>query len=183
MARTSTFSDQTSDVTYCSDVTLFLHATSGRLSLTAALFLRQFLAFYCFKCYLAAFSRCKTTFSPNTIPPKHTEQDQIDMKWLAKMLVFWCVSRRVGRRLIIVNKVIKKNLLPLVKILLLVLMRWNKIWSYTEKIKYPLYIDKLEGWKLLDFRLLITSRSFRLTKKIDIIPFINLFTIFNYMSF
>ena len=37
-ARTLTFRDGTADVTYCADITLFLHATSGGLSLTAAFF-------------------------------------------------------------------------------------------------------------------------------------------------
>ena len=39
-ARMLTFRDRTEDVTYCADVTPFLHATSGGLSQTAALFLR-----------------------------------------------------------------------------------------------------------------------------------------------
>ena len=43
------------------------------------------------------------------MPPKHTEQDQIDAKWLGKKLVFWRASRRVGRSLIIVNKSIKET--------------------------------------------------------------------------
>ena len=101
-----TFRDGTVDVTYCADVTLFLHATSGGLSLNAGFSLRQFLAFYCFKCYLVTNSRCKTTFLPNIMPPKHTEQDQIDAKWLGKKLR---ESRRVGRSLIIVNKSIKET--------------------------------------------------------------------------
>ena len=65
------FSDRTADITYCIDITLFLHVMSGGLSLTAAFFLCQFLACYCFKFYLVSFSRCKTAFLPNTIPPKH----------------------------------------------------------------------------------------------------------------
>ena len=43
------------------------------------------------------------------MPPKHTEQDQIDAKWLGKKLVFLRASRRLGRSLIIVNKSIKKK--------------------------------------------------------------------------
>ena len=43
------FTDQTTDVTNCADVMLFLHVMSGGLSLTAAFFLHHFLAFYCFK--------------------------------------------------------------------------------------------------------------------------------------
>ena len=65
-SRTLMFRDRTADVTYCADVTLFLHATWDRLSLTGAFFLRRFLAFYCFKCYLASFVRCETAFSANT---------------------------------------------------------------------------------------------------------------------
>ena len=51
---TLTFRDGTADVTYCADVTLFLHVMSGGLSPTAAFSLHRFLAFYCFKCYLAS---------------------------------------------------------------------------------------------------------------------------------
>ena len=103
------FHDGTADVTYCADVTHFLHAMSGRLSLTAAFSLPRFLAFYCFKCYLALFSRYITPFLPNIMPYKHTEQDQIDTKWLRKKFVFWRESWRVGRSLIIVNKSIKET--------------------------------------------------------------------------
>ena len=77
-----TLRDKTDDVTYCADVTCFLHATSGGLSLTVAFFLCRFFVFYCFKCDLASFSRCKTAFSPNSMPHKHVEQ--IDAKWLEK---------------------------------------------------------------------------------------------------
>ena len=53
-----TFYSRTADVIYCADVTFFLHrATSGGLSLTAAFFLRRFLSFYGFKCYLGSFPR------------------------------------------------------------------------------------------------------------------------------
>ena len=83
LKRFKTFHDRTADVTYCADVTLFMHATSGGLSLNAAFFFffffffffcsdfLLFVAFCCFKCYLVSFSRCKTAFSANTIPPKH----------------------------------------------------------------------------------------------------------------
>ena len=43
----------------------------------------------------------KTVFLPNIIPPKHTEQDQIDAKWLEKKFVFQCEIGRAGRCLII----------------------------------------------------------------------------------
>ena len=75
-----TFRDRTKDVTYCADVTLFLHATSGGLSLTAAFSLRRFLAFHCFKCYLASFSRYKTAFSPSIMPPKYAKQYFSDVR-------------------------------------------------------------------------------------------------------
>ena len=90
----------------------------------------------------------------------------IDAKWLGKKLVFWRESRRVDKSLIIVCKSIKEieNLIfqckmefyftrehqnlyfhswlpPLVKTLYFVFIRWNKIPSYTEKIKYPLFIE------------------------------------------
>ena len=86
--RRLTFRDQTTDITYCADLTLFLHARSGGLSLTVAFSLRQFLAFHCFKCYLASFGRYKTVFIPNNMPTKHAEQDRIDTKWLGKKIVF-----------------------------------------------------------------------------------------------
>ena len=44
-AKTLTFCDRTDDVTYCADVTLFLQATSGGLSLTATFFGTDFLRF------------------------------------------------------------------------------------------------------------------------------------------
>ena len=51
----------------------FLLETWGGLSLNAAFFfLRWFLAFYCFKCYLGSFSMYKTAILPNVIPPKQT---------------------------------------------------------------------------------------------------------------
>ena len=43
------------------------------------------------------------------MPPKHSEQDQIDAKWVGKKLVLWRESRRVGRSLIIVYKSIKET--------------------------------------------------------------------------
>ena len=67
-AMTSAFCDRTADNTYCADVTLFLHATSGGLSMTVAFFLHRFLTLYCFKYYLGSFSRCKTAFSPILYP-------------------------------------------------------------------------------------------------------------------
>ena len=103
-ATTLTFRARTAGVTYCADVTLFLHSTaSSGLSLIAAFFLRRFLAFYCFKCYLASFSRCQTVFSPNMIPLKHAEQEQIDAK---------CPEKKfdsAGGSLIIVNTNIKET--------------------------------------------------------------------------
>ena len=104
-------------------------------------------------------------FLPHIIPTKHDEQDEIDAKWLGKKKVFWRESWRVGQNIIIANKSIKEteNLIfsqniefyfthehynryfhlwlpPLLKILLVVFIRWNKIQSYTEKLKYPLFI-------------------------------------------
>ena len=45
--------------------------TSGRLSMIATFFLRRFLVFYSFKCYLASFFKEHTTFPPN-IGPRNT---------------------------------------------------------------------------------------------------------------
>ena len=78
------FRDRTAGVIYCADVTVFLHATSGGLSMSAAFPLHRFLAAHCFQCYLVSFSRYKTAFLPNMMPPKHAEQNQIDAKWLGK---------------------------------------------------------------------------------------------------
>ena len=63
-ARMLTFRDRPADVIYCADLMLFLHATSGGLSLTGAFSLRRCLAFHCFKCYLALCSGYKTLFYP-----------------------------------------------------------------------------------------------------------------------
>ena len=43
------------------------------------------------------------------MPLKHTEQDQIDAKWLGQKLVFRLESQKVGRSLIIVNKSTKET--------------------------------------------------------------------------
>ena len=99
------FCDGTADVTYCADVMLFPHATPGSLSLTAAFSLHPFLAFYCFKCYLASFQGTKL----HIMSPKHAEQDQIDANWLGKKLVFRLESQSVGISLSIVNKSIKET--------------------------------------------------------------------------
>ena len=48
-------------------------------------------------------------FSPNTIPPKHAEQDQIDAKWLEKKFIFCRESRRADTSLLFVNKSIKET--------------------------------------------------------------------------
>ena len=82
MVRKLWFRDQSADVT------LFLHAMSGRLSLTAAFFCADFFRFVALNAFLASFSRCKTMFSPNNIPPKHSGQDKIDAKLLEKRASF-----------------------------------------------------------------------------------------------
>ena len=87
-ARMLTFRDRTADVTYSTDVTPFLHASSGGLLLTAAFSLCRCLAFRCFKCHLDFFSRYKTTFLSNIMPHIHVEQDQTDAKWLGKKVSF-----------------------------------------------------------------------------------------------
>ena len=53
--RTLTFRDRTADVTYCADVTLLLHATSGGLSLTAAFFWTNFSRFIALNAIWAQF--------------------------------------------------------------------------------------------------------------------------------
>ena len=74
------FRDRTAD-SYCADVTLFLHAMSVGLSLTAVFFSEPIACVLLLE-MLFIFSRCDTAFSPNIIPHKRAEQDQIDAKWL-----------------------------------------------------------------------------------------------------
>ena len=65
---TLTFRDGTADVSYCADATLFLHATSGGLSLTAAFFLCRFLHFIALKAIWAHFLGAKLCFHPILYP-------------------------------------------------------------------------------------------------------------------
>ena len=74
-ARMLTFHGRTADVTYCADVTFFFARDVSQTNTDCSIFLDRFVAFYCFKCYLGSFSRYKTVFLPNTIPPKRAEQD------------------------------------------------------------------------------------------------------------
>ena len=133
------FGDRTADVTCCADVTLFLHTTLGWLQLSAAYFLC--LVFYFFKCYLASCSRCKLC-SSNVKRPKHAEQDQTDANLLRKKVIFltWRSTSRWNHT--IANNSKNKQKIRfvsvatlLVKMLLLVFIRWNKNRSYTEKNK------------------------------------------------
>ena len=48
-------------------------------------------------------------FLPHIRPIKHTEQDEIDAKWLGKELAFWRESWRVGKNIIIANKSINET--------------------------------------------------------------------------
>ena len=63
-ARMLTFRDRTTDVTYCADVTLFLHATSGGLSQTAAFYLANFLRFIALNAIWPHFLCTKLCFYP-----------------------------------------------------------------------------------------------------------------------
>ena len=67
-ATTLTFHDRTADVTYCADVTLFLHVTSGGLSLTAAFFCGDFLRFIALNAIWAHFLGAKLRFHPTFYP-------------------------------------------------------------------------------------------------------------------
>ena len=59
---------------------------------------------------MASFFRHKTMFFTQYYAPEHTEQDQIDLKWLEKKkLIFPCKCWRVGRILIIANKSMKNR--------------------------------------------------------------------------
>ena len=86
MAMMLTFPDQTADVTYCADVTLF-SARDIRQAITdcGIFFCADFLNFTALNAIWAHFVGAKL-FLTNIIPPKHTEQDQIDVKWLEKSL-------------------------------------------------------------------------------------------------
>ena len=108
-------------------------------------------------------------FLIHIIPTKHAEQEEIDTKWLGKKLAIWRESWRVGKNIIIANKSIKEteNLIFFFqckiefyfahehhnryfhewKILLVVFIRWNKIRSYIEKLKYPLFSYMLSAEK------------------------------------
>ena len=95
----------------------------GRTVTDFGIFLGRFFAFYCVKCHLGSFSRCKIAFFTQYYPPsptKHAKQDQIHAKWLEKF-VFWRESRRASRSLIIINKSIKKK---------------QKIWFFQCKIEF-----------------------------------------------
>ena len=61
------FRDRTADVPYCADITPFLHATSGRLSLTAAFFLRRFLTFITLNAIWAHFLGHPILYPLNTL--------------------------------------------------------------------------------------------------------------------
>ena len=83
---TLTFRDRTADVTYCADVTLFLHATSSGC--------HRFRHFYApISCVVLLYMLFglilggKLHFHP-IIHPRHAEQDQIDSKWLEVKFVF-----------------------------------------------------------------------------------------------
>ena len=52
------------------------------------IFLGRILAFYCFKCYLGSFSRCKTAFSPTIILPKHAETTKCGREMAGKKCLF-----------------------------------------------------------------------------------------------
>ena len=107
------FRDGTADVTYCADVTLFLHATSGGLSLTVAFsFLRaNFLCFIALNAIWPHFLGTKLRFYQIVCPLNTLNKTNWREMAKKKKLVFWRESRIVGRRLIIVNKSIKETLL------------------------------------------------------------------------
>ena len=48
-------------------------------------------------------------FLPHIRPTKHAEHDEIDAKWLGKKLAFWRESWRVGKNIIIANKIVKET--------------------------------------------------------------------------
>ena len=123
-----------------------------------------------------------------------------------KRFVFWHESRRAGKILIIVNNSIKetenfdcfiirsnfisfvntKIWISLVKNLVLVFIRWNKILSCTTKIKYPLYYvtwlihdEKKNSYDLLIWLISCFFKSFVLSYYV----ICSLFQTFNYETF
>ena len=63
-ATTLAFRDRTVDVTYCADVSFFLHATSDGLSLSAAFYCADFLRFIALNAIWAHFLGTKLCFHP-----------------------------------------------------------------------------------------------------------------------
>ena len=137
---------------------LFLHTTSGGLSLTAAFFWTDFSRFIALNAIWAHFLGTKLCFYPMLYLLNTLIKTKLTRNGKKKKLSFADESRRVGRSLIIANKRNRKFnffqckiefyfihehqnlyfpswLQPLVTILLLVSIRRNKIRSHTEKKK------------------------------------------------
>ena len=119
----------------------------------------------------------QTAIPTSIIPSKHAGSIKFDVKRLENKLFLCCDYWRIGINLIIAILKHKRNRKfdffsvgsilffnswtlkvifslvapPLVKILLLVFIRWNKNRSYTEKVKYPPYINVFLPNTLFDF--------------------------------
>ena len=114
---------------------------------------------------LQAILELQTVFTTSIIPSKHAGSIKFDVKRLEKKLFLCHDCWRIGLNLIIAILKHKRNRKfdffsvrsilfhswtpkvifslvapPLVKILLLVFIRWNKNRSYTVKVKYPLSV-------------------------------------------
>ena len=92
-----TFRIRTADGTYCSDVTHFLHATSGGLSPTVAFSLCRFLALYALKFIRPHFLGTKLRFYPILCPWTHlrnTEIHDLDYIWQSGKVLKTNLSHR-----------------------------------------------------------------------------------------
>ena len=107
----------------------------------------------------------QTAFTTSIIPSKYVGSIKFDVKRIEKKLFSFRVCRRIGINLIIAilrhkrnrkfdyfsvrsvfislmnteSNIISLVAPPLVKILLLVFIRWNKNRFYTKKVKYPVF--------------------------------------------
>ena len=127
---------------HCADVTFFLHATSGGLSLTAAFFWTDFSRFIALNAILVHFLGTKLCFYPilyllNTlIKTKLTRNGKkSEVFWRSENLIFFQCKIEFYFTHEHQNLYLHSWLPPLVKILLLVSIRWNQIRSHTEKNK------------------------------------------------
>ena len=78
--------DRTADITYCANVAFSAHVVRQTVTDCGIFSAPISCALLLLKMLYGHFSRYKTVFSPNIIPPTHAEQDQIEAKWQEKSL-------------------------------------------------------------------------------------------------